>query len=127
VAIGYRWHHYARIWRTPAVGEVFMATASRPGFRLLFGRENARLTREQIGRICDASRSRATKRAVLKLYRAIPAAALAAPAAALRPLDRPALVIWEPRTRTCPASRPGGSAQAFPSAQVELLEGQTAG
>jgi len=27
VLIGYRWHHYARIWRTPVVGEVFQATA----------------------------------------------------------------------------------------------------
>ena len=35
VGIGYRWHHYARIWRTPILGEVFQATASRPAFRLL--------------------------------------------------------------------------------------------
>ena len=70
VAIDYRWHRYARIWRTPVLGEVFMATASRPGARLLLGRENPRLTRDQIDRIYDASRSWATKRAVLKLYRA---------------------------------------------------------
>ncbi len=30
VLIDYRWHHYARIWRTPVAGEVFQATASRP-------------------------------------------------------------------------------------------------
>ena len=113
VVIDYRWHRYARIWRTPVLGEVFMATASRPGFRLLLGRENPRLTRDQLDRIYDASRSWATKRAVLKLYRATPATTLAAPAAALRPLDRPALVIWGPRTRTCPASRPSASARRF--------------
>ena len=43
VAIDYRWHRYARIWRAPVLGEVFQATASRPGFRMLLGRENPRL------------------------------------------------------------------------------------
>jgi pimeloyl-ACP methyl ester carboxylesterase len=123
VAIGYQWHRYARIWRTPILGEVFMATASRPGARLLLGRENPRLTRDQIDRIYDASRSWATKRAVLKLYRATPAAALAAPAAALRPLDRPALVIWGTQDAYVPREQAERQRQAFPSAQVELLDG----
>ena len=123
VAIGYQWHHYARIWRTPVLGEVFMATASRPGFRLLLGRENPRLTRDQLDRIYDASRSWATKRAVLKLYRATPAATLAAPAAALRPLDRPALVIWGTQDAYLPREQAERQRQAFPSAQVELLDG----
>ena len=123
VAIGYQWHHYARIWRTPVLGEVFMATASRPGFRVLLGRENPRLTRDQLDRIYDASRSWATKRAVLKLYRATPAATLAAPAAALRPLDRPALVIWGTQDAYLPREQAERQRQAFPSAQVELLDG----
>lgn len=123
VAIGYRWHHYARIWRTPALGEVFMATASRSGFRLLLGRENPRLTRDQVDRIYDAFGSWPTKRAVLKLYRATPAAKLAAPAAALRALDRPALVIWGTRDAYLPREQAERQRQAFPSAQVELLEG----
>ena len=75
---------------------------------MLPGRENPRLTREQIDRIDDVSRSWATKRAVLKLYRATPAATLAGPAA---PLARPALVIWGPGTHTCPANRPSASAR----------------
>src|SRR5262249_12056576 len=62
VLIDYRWHRYARIWRTPVLGEIFQATASRPAFRLLLGRENPRLTRDHIDRIYDASRSWATKR-----------------------------------------------------------------
>jgi pimeloyl-ACP methyl ester carboxylesterase len=123
VVIDYRWHHYARIWRTPVLGEVFMATASRPGFRVLLGRENPRLTRDQLDRIYDASRSWATKRAVLKLYRATPAATLAAPAAALRPLDRPALVIWGSKDAYVPREQAERQRQAFPSAQVELLDG----
>ena len=123
VPIDFKWHQYARIWRTPVLGEVFMATASRPGFRLLLGRENPRLTREQLDRIYDASRSWPTKRAVLKLYRATPAATLAAPAAVLRTLDRPALVIWGTQDPYVPREQAERQRQAFPSAQVELLEG----
>jgi pimeloyl-ACP methyl ester carboxylesterase len=123
VLIGYQWHRYARIWRTPGLGEAFQATTSRPAFRLLLGRENPRLTRDQIDRIYDASRSWATKRAVLKLYRATPAASLAGPAAALRPLDRPALVIWGTKDAYLPFEQAERQRQAFPSAHVELLDG----
>jgi len=105
------------------LGEVFMATASRPGFRLLLGRENPRLTHDQLDRIYEASRPWATKRAVLKLYRATSAATLAAPAAGLRPLDRPALVIWGTQDAYVPREQAERQRQAFPSAQVELLEG----
>jgi pimeloyl-ACP methyl ester carboxylesterase len=123
VLVGYRWHRYARIWRTPGLGEVFQATTSRPAFRLLLGRENPRLTRDQIDRIYDASRSWATKRAVLKLYRATPAAGLAGPAAALRPLDRPALVLWGTKDAYLPSEQAERQREAFPSARVELLDG----
>jgi pimeloyl-ACP methyl ester carboxylesterase/2-polyprenyl-6-methoxyphenol hydroxylase-like FAD-dependent oxidoreductase len=123
VLIDYRWHRYARIWRTPVAGEVFQATASRPAFRMLLGRENPRLTRDQIDRIYDASRSWATKRAVLKLYRATPADKLADLAAALRPLDRPALVIWGTKDAYLPREQAERQRRTFPSAQVELLEG----
>ena len=104
-------------------GEVFQALTSRPAYRLLLGRENPRLTRDQIDHIYDASRSWATKRAVLKLYRATPEATLASPAAALRQLDRPALVIWGTRDAYLPSEQAECQRQAFPSAQLELLEG----
>src|SRR5262249_21117127 len=123
VLTGYRWHRYARIWRTPGIGEVFQATTSRPAFPLLLGRENPPLTRDQIDRIYDASRSWATKRAVLKLYRATPAAKLAGPAAELRPLDRPALVIWGTKDAYLPCEQAERQRRAFPSAQIEMLDG----
>lgn len=123
VAIGYRWHRYARIWRTPVAGEAFQAVTSRPAYRLLVGRENPRLSAAQIDRIYDASRSWATKRAVLKLYRATPEATLARPAAALRPLDRPALVIWGTTDAYLPSEQAERQREAFPSARIELLEG----
>jgi hypothetical protein len=78
---------------------------------MLLGRENPRLAREQIDRIYDVSRSWATKRAVLKLYRATPAATLAA----LRPrCDRWTAPRWSsggPGTHTCPANRPSADAR----------------
>ena len=69
----YRWHRYARIWRTPVVGELFQATANRNAFRLLLGRENPRLQPATLDRIYDAARTWPTKRAILALYRATPA------------------------------------------------------
>jgi len=36
VLLGYRWHVLARIWRTPVLGELFQATATRATFRLVF-------------------------------------------------------------------------------------------
>ncbi len=42
VFLGYRWHYLARIWRTSLLGEVFMATTTRPGFRLLLKHGNPR-------------------------------------------------------------------------------------
>jgi pimeloyl-ACP methyl ester carboxylesterase len=123
VLIDYRWHHWAKIWRTPLLGELFQLTASRPAVRLLLGRENPRLSREQLDRIYEALRPWATKRAVLKLYRASPAKTAAAPREALRQLDRPALVIWATEDAYLPTEQAERQQQSFPSARVELLEG----
>jgi cis-3-alkyl-4-acyloxetan-2-one decarboxylase len=124
VLLDYRWHRYARIWRTPIVGELFQASTSRSGFRLLVGRENPRLTREQLDRIYAAARPWGCKRAVLKLYRATPERALGAPVHALRALNRPALVIWGTADRYLPPEQAGRQREAFPSARVELLDGR---
>ena len=60
---------------------------------------------------------------MLKLYRATPAGMLAGPAAVLRPLDRPALVLWGTKDAYLPSEQAARQRLAFPSAQVELLEG----
>jgi len=120
--IDYKWHRYGKIWRTPILGEVFQATATRPGFRLIFGRENPRLPRATFDRLYADSRPWGTKRAVLKLYRATPAEALGARTEALRALDRPALVVWGTDDRYVPREQAEYQRRAFPSARVELLE-----
>jgi pimeloyl-ACP methyl ester carboxylesterase len=119
----YTWHHYAKIWRTPVVGELFELTANRRAFRLLVGRENPRLSTQALDRIYDASSSWPTKRAVLKLYRATPARLMRGPIETLRELDRPALVLWGTDDAYLPWRFAESQGSAFPSARVELLEG----
>lgn len=123
VLIDYHWHHYARIWRTPVLGEAFQAFTTRWGFRLLVGRENPKLPREAIDGIYANSRSWATKRAILKLYRATPERLLAILVSSLRALDRPALVLWPTDDLYLPVEQAERQRLAFPSARTELLEG----
>jgi pimeloyl-ACP methyl ester carboxylesterase len=123
VLVGYRWHRYARIWRTPVLGEIFQATANRPAFRQLVGRENPRLDREALDRIYEQSRGWPTKRAVLRLYRATEPDFGEAMVARFRELDRPALVIWGSEDAYLPVEQAERQRQSFPSARIEILEG----
>ncbi len=120
VLVDYRWHALARLWRTPGAGEAFMATTTRPGFRALL----PGLPRPLVDRMYD-NFDRRTRRAVLDLYRAIPdvAAEGARVAAALRELDRPALVLWGTRDPYLPAWLAERQRDAFPRADVRLLPG----
>ena len=93
---GYRWHYMARIWRTPILGEIFMATTNRPGLKLALKHGNPRglpdAYFEEIYKNFDAG----TRRAVLKLYRNTNDLGALADGwiAALKPLRLPALVVW---------------------------------
>src|SRR5262249_14382392 len=42
VLSGYRWHYLARIWQTPILGELFMASTTKAGMRLLLRHGNPR-------------------------------------------------------------------------------------
>jgi pimeloyl-ACP methyl ester carboxylesterase len=93
---GYRWHWVARVWRTPGLGEAFMATSSKPAFRQLSRLSNARpgpLPKEFIERIW-ADLDRGTKRAILRLYRASPLDVLARAGRRLGEIDCPTLILW---------------------------------
>ncbi|HLK37505.1 MAG TPA: alpha/beta hydrolase [Polyangiaceae bacterium] len=93
---GYRWHKYARIWRTPIVGELFQRTATRRAFRFLLDAENPRpLPRAFVDRMFDDLDAGA-KRAILKLYRATSDVDGMSRdlGRALGPLRLPALVLW---------------------------------
>jgi pimeloyl-ACP methyl ester carboxylesterase len=121
---GYRWHALARVWRTPLAGELFMATTTRAGFRLLLRRGNPRgLPRAFVDRMYDDF-DRPTRQAVLALYRSVPDVAAAGQrlAAALRPLDRPALVIWGRHDPYLPAALAPRQRDAFPHADIRVLD-----
>lgn len=121
---GYRWHALARLWRTPHAGELLMAATTRRGFRLLLARGNPRgfpgafVDRMYDDFDCD------TRRAVLELYRSVPDPAGAGErlAHALRPLDRPALILWGRRDPFIPVANAEREYAAFPRAEIRVLE-----
>ncbi len=124
VPIGYRWHRTARIWRTPLAGELSMATLTRAGFRASSRRAGPRrLPGPFVDRMFEDLDAR-TRRAILRLYRSVGNLdELAHEAvAALRPLERPALVIWGKHDPFLPAVLGERQRQAFPGAELHVLE-----
>jgi pimeloyl-ACP methyl ester carboxylesterase len=93
---GHRWHFLARIWRTPVLGEIFMATTTRFGFKTLSRIGNPRgMPSDMINRTYDHFDSR-TRQAVLRLYRATNDVGALSERCGniLKPLNLPTLVIW---------------------------------
>jgi len=93
---GYRWHWVARVWQTPVLGELFMATATKSAFRQLSRLSNASpgpLPDEFVDRVW-ADFDRPTRRAILRLYRASPPDLLARHGWRLGQLECPTLVLW---------------------------------
>lgn len=120
---GYRWHKLARIWRTPVLGEIFQATATRSAFRFLLNRNEPRgLPREFVETMYDHY-DRRTRKAVLALYRDTddPGSAAVEFSKLMAPRDIPALVIWGEHDAYLPATYAERQRDAFPSAQVHVL------
>jgi pimeloyl-ACP methyl ester carboxylesterase len=124
VLLGYRWHVLARVWRTPLLGEAFMATATRRAFHLLVGRRgNPRgLPRPFVDRMFDDFDS-VTRRAVLRLYRSFddPAGWSAAVSPALRALGVPVLVVWGAHDPYIGAAQALIQRSTFPDAEIIVL------
>jgi pimeloyl-ACP methyl ester carboxylesterase len=123
ILFNYRWHYLARIWQTPWLGELFMATTTRTGMQLLLRHGNPRgLPMEyvdQVFRHFDAG----TRRAVLRLYRTTRETnnAMQSIANALRPLDLPALVVWGAHDPYISADYAERQREVFPRAEVLIL------
>jgi pimeloyl-ACP methyl ester carboxylesterase len=97
--VGYRWHRTARIWRTPALGELSMGVTSRRVLRLLSKESNATpgpMPEQWLDTVLDHF-DQGTQRAILRLYRSSPPDVLAAAGARLAEIDAPALVVWGKR------------------------------
>jgi pimeloyl-ACP methyl ester carboxylesterase len=124
VPIDYRWHRTARLWRTPLAGELAMATLTRAGMGASLRRSGPRrLPGPLVDRMYE-DLDKATRRAILRLYRSADDPAGEAPrlVEALRPLDRPALVIWGEHDPYVPAALAERQRQAFPSAEIHVLD-----
>ncbi|HET7591220.1 MAG TPA: alpha/beta hydrolase [Solirubrobacterales bacterium] len=120
---GYRWHKLARIWRTPVLGELFQATATRSAFRALLNRNEPRgLPRDFVEAMYDHY-DRRTRKAVLALYRDTddPGSAAVEFSKLMAPRDIPALVIWGEHDAYLPAAYAERQRDAFPSADVHVL------
>jgi pimeloyl-ACP methyl ester carboxylesterase len=119
---GYTWHKFARVWRTPGVGEVVQLLATRIGFRLALNADNPRpLPVAFLDRMFDDS-DRGHKRAVLRLYRATSDVSGLSEqlGAAIGPLSLPALVIWGEGDAYVPA-RYAAIQKRYFDAQVHVL------
>ncbi len=121
--IDYHWHIIARVWQTPVLGELLMATTTRTTFRTLtnLGRKR-KLPREFLDAMYD-NFDRSTRRAVLKHYRAEsnPRPAARRQADAVRPYDIPALVVWGADDPYLGLHLAEAQKQAFPSARIVVL------
>jgi pimeloyl-ACP methyl ester carboxylesterase len=121
---GYRWHYMARIWRMPVVGEVVMATATRPVFGLLLNHGNPRgLPKAFVDRMF-ADFDRDTRRAVLRLYRATSDLDRLTRIAkdALGGLNLPVMVVWGKHDPYLPVRYAERQREFFPRADVKVLD-----
>ena len=120
---GYRWHSMARIWRTPVLGELLQACASRGVFRRLISlREPRGLPRDFVETMYDHYDKR-TRRAVLKLYRATddPGGAGLEFTRLVAERELPTLVIWGEHDPYLPSEYAVRQRDLLPSADVHVL------
>jgi len=114
---GYKWHRFARIWRTPVLGELFQGTTTRWGLkRFLPG-----MPEHFIDSIWDHY-DHGTQRAVLKLYRSAPSEALAQARERLSDIRAPALVVWGADDQYLPTRFAHAYGEAL-GGEVEIVEG----
>jgi pimeloyl-ACP methyl ester carboxylesterase len=122
---GYHWHWIARVWRTPLLGEMFMATSSRWAFKQISRQANV-----APGPLPDSfiesfwpDFDRDTRRAILRLYRSAPEHELARAGERLGELRCPALVLWSTEDPYIPARFGQAYADALGGeVELELVE-----
>ena len=117
-------HPLAVLWSTPQAGELQMAGTTRQSFvASIQSREPRPLPNPFIQRLYDYY-DRAERCAVLRYYRsgAKTNSTLGRDQArALRPLDRPALVIWGEQDPYIPTKHAYDQRKAFPHARIVLI------
>ena len=123
VLMGYRWHFLARLWRRPLMGELAMATVTKPGFRFLLQLGTRRRLPPMFINRTWTEFDPGTRRAILRLYRATndPSGDAGRLSSALAPLRRPALVVWGARDPYIPKEQAERQRMTFPTADIVLL------
>ena len=114
---GYKWHRFARVWRTPVLGELFQGSTTKWGLRRFLPGMPA----DFIDSIWDHF-DHGTQRAILKLYRSAPPEALARAGEKLAEIDAPALVVWGADDDYLPTRFAHAYAEAL-GAELEVVEG----
>jgi pimeloyl-ACP methyl ester carboxylesterase len=123
ILYGYKWHAFAKVWRTRGLGELFFAVTTRSGMRAILKRGQPRpLPEEAFELFYRASKDKGTQRAVLRLYRASPASFLETLGPPLREMNRPTLVVWGAHDPYIKVKYAEQQMQTFPGAEVVLLE-----
>lgn len=120
---GYRWHRVARIWRTPALGELAMGFTLKWTLRLL-SREATPADGPLPAEFLDLvwrHWDQGTMRAILKLYRSAPPEVLEREGARLGEIRSPALVLWGAHDPYLPPAFAHAYAEAL-GAEVEVLD-----
>ncbi len=118
---GYRWHKFAKIWRTPVLGELFQLAASPKLMQRALDADNPRpLPPDFASRVLGYADWN-HKRAVLELYRATDQLAQDAPVGLS--FDLPACVIWGEGDAYLPAKYADAQRELFPRAEVHKLPG----
>ena len=120
---GYLPHPDAFTWATPGLGEQAMAATTREGFVTRIKQANPRMPDDVLTRMYD-DYDRATRCAALRYYRSGSEnyqTIGGEQAAALRPLDLPALVIWGAKDPYIPVEQAQKQKEAFPSARIVTL------
>jgi pimeloyl-ACP methyl ester carboxylesterase len=121
---GYTWHTMARRWRTPVLGELVQAWIPRSGWRRAMQKANPKgLPEAFVDKMYD-DYDRATRRTVLKLYRATPDPGTTASelGAAMAELHKPALVVWGAKDPFISVEYAECQREFFDVAHVEILK-----
>ena len=113
---GYRWHRFARLWRTRLVGELAMGMTTPFAAR--------RILPAGVGDVAAAHLDQGTQRAILRLYRSAPPERLAACEAALGALASvPTLVVWGQEDQYITSNFALRYAEALGGAEVRVIPG----
>lgn len=123
VLLDYLWHRMARLWRTPALGELVMRASTSTVARFVLRHDNPGLSDAWVDRMADHLMPDGTKHAVLRLYRSTRQADMDRLIGRLRDADLDALVVWGDADVYLPAVQAYRQREVFRRVRIEMLPG----